>query len=135
MTESPSVDEFIRHMQAELDACEDIVDKIEREKRQWQIESSLLLAIDFANKFKELSKLGQNPMQIVQALATQDPDSAKIAKQVIAIAGGFAHIVVQTWTQTWTSVLVAVTMWNNHSSSHIAIMSWIEGSSASTWYK
>ena len=49
MTESPSVDEFIRHMQAELDACEDIVDKIEREKRQWQIESSLLLAIDFAN--------------------------------------------------------------------------------------
>ena len=89
MTESPSVDEFIRHMQAELDACEEIVDKIEREKRQWQIESSLLLAIDFANKFKELSKLGQNPMQIVQALATQDHDSAKIAKQVIAIAGGF----------------------------------------------
>ena len=88
MTESPSVDEFIRHMQADLDACEDIVDKIEREKRQWQIESSLLLAIDFANKFKELAKLGQNPIQIVQALATQDPDSAKIAKQVIAIATG-----------------------------------------------
>ncbi|GIQ96266.1 MAG: hypothetical protein CM15mP1_1620 [Methanobacteriota archaeon] len=29
MTESPTVDEFIRHMQAELDACEDIVDKNE----------------------------------------------------------------------------------------------------------
>ena len=89
MTESPSVDEFIRHMQAELDACEDIVDKKERQNRQWQIESSLLLAIDFSNKFKELSKLGQNPIQIVQALATQDHDSAKIAKQVIAMAGGF----------------------------------------------
>ena len=58
MTESPSVDEFIRHMQAELDACEDIVDKKERQNRQWQIESSLLLAIEFSNKFKELSKVG-----------------------------------------------------------------------------
>ncbi len=89
MTESPTVDEFIRHMQVELEACEDIVDKVEKQKRQLQIESSLLLAIDFANKFKELSKLGQNPMEIVQALATQDQDSAKIAKQVIAIAAGY----------------------------------------------
>ena len=28
MSESPTVDEFIRHMQAELDACDDIVDKM-----------------------------------------------------------------------------------------------------------
>ena len=88
MTESPTVDEFIRHMQAELDACEDIVDKNERQKRQWQIESSLLLAIEFSNRFKELSKLGQNPMKIVEALANPNTDSNEIAKQVIAIAGG-----------------------------------------------
>lgn len=88
MTESPNVDEFIRHMQAELDACEDIVDKNERQKRQWQIESSLLMAIEFSNRFKELSKLGQNPMKIVEALASADSSSANIAKQVIAIAGG-----------------------------------------------
>ena len=88
MSDSPTIDEFIRHMQAELDACEDIVDKVEREKLQWQIESALMLAIEFSDKFKELAKLGQNPIQIVQALATQDPDSAKIAKQVIAIATG-----------------------------------------------
>tara|TARA_B100000424_G_C22849892_1_gene453257 strand:- start:590 stop:928 length:339 start_codon:yes stop_codon:yes gene_type:complete len=88
MTESPSVDEFIRHMQAELDACEEIVDKKERQKRQWQIESSLLLAIEFSNRFKELSKLGQNPLKIVQSLASPDASNANIAKQVIAIAGG-----------------------------------------------
>ena len=88
MTESPTIDEFIRHMQAELDACEEIVDKNERQKRQWQIESSLLMAIEFSNRFKELSKLGQNPMKIVEALSTADPNNANIAKQVIAIAGG-----------------------------------------------
>ncbi len=88
MTESPTVDEFIRHMQAELDACEDIVDKNERQKRQWQIESSLLLAIEFATRFKELSKLCQNPMKIVEALASPNANNADIAKQVIAIAGG-----------------------------------------------
>lgn len=88
MTESPSVDEFIRHMQAELDACEDIVDKEERQKRQWQIESTLLMAIEFSDRFKELSKLGENPMKIVQALSMPDGANSEIAKQVMAIASG-----------------------------------------------
>jgi predicted nucleic acid-binding Zn ribbon protein len=88
MSESPSVDEFIRHMQAELDACEDIVDKVERQKRQWQIESSLMMAIEFSERFRELSKLGQNPLEIVQALTMQDDANANMAKQVIAIASG-----------------------------------------------
>tara|TARA_X000000368_G_C22878916_1_gene644397 strand:- start:397 stop:735 length:339 start_codon:yes stop_codon:yes gene_type:complete len=88
MSESASVDEFIRHMQAELDACEDIVDKVEREKRQWQIESSLLMAIEFSDRFKELAKLGQNPIKIVEALKMQDGGDSKIAKQVIAMASG-----------------------------------------------
>jgi predicted nucleic acid-binding Zn ribbon protein len=72
MSESPSVDEFIRHMQAELDACEDIVDKEERQKRQWQIESTLLMAIEFS----------------VQALSMPDGANSEIAKQVMAIASG-----------------------------------------------
>ena len=88
MTESPTVDEFIRHMQAELDACEGIVDKNERQKLQWQIESSLLLAIEFSNRFKELSKLGQNPIKIVEALSNPNTDKADVTKQIIAIAGG-----------------------------------------------
>ena len=99
MAESPTVDEFIRHMQAELDACEDIVDKNERQKRQWQIESSLLLAIEFSTRFKELSKLGQNPLKIVQALSTPNAMEAghvRISRPAIlevdttrAIADGF----------------------------------------------
>ncbi len=88
MSDSPTIDEFIRHMQAELDACEDIVDKVEREKLQWQIESALMLAIEFSDKFKELAKLGQNPMSIVKALSMQDPGSAEVAKQVIAATAG-----------------------------------------------
>tara|TARA_B110000444_G_C18851442_1_gene605982 strand:- start:6396 stop:6734 length:339 start_codon:yes stop_codon:yes gene_type:complete len=88
MSESASVDEFIRHMQAELDACEDIVDKDEREKRQWQIESSLLMAIEFSGRFKELAKLGQNPIKIVEALTMQDGGDSKIVKQVMAMASG-----------------------------------------------
>ena len=88
MSESASVDEFIRHMQAELDACEDIVDKVERQKRQWQIESSLLMAIEFSERFKELAKLGQNPLEIVQALAMPDGANSNIAKQVLAMASG-----------------------------------------------
>ena len=88
MSESPSVDEFIRHMQAELDACEDIVDKVERQKRQWQIESSLLMAIEFSERFKELSKLGQNPLEIVKALAMAEGENSNITKQVLAMASG-----------------------------------------------
>ena len=88
MSESASVDEFIRHMQAELESCEDIVDKVERQKRQWQIESSLLLAMDFSKKFKELSDLGQNPMKIIEALQVPDGENANAAKLIMAIAGG-----------------------------------------------
>ena len=88
MSESASVDEFIRHMQAELESCEDIVDKVERQKRQWQIESSLLLAMDFSKKFKELSNLGQNPMKIIEALQVPDGENANAAKLIMAIAGG-----------------------------------------------
>ena len=54
MSDSPSIDQFIRHMQAELDSCETIVDKNE-EKRQWQIESALMHAIDFKRRFVDLS--------------------------------------------------------------------------------
>ena len=88
MSESPNVDEFIRHMQAELDASESIVDKDEREKKQWQIESALLLAIDFSKKFQELSSLGQNPMKIIEALQVSDSDGAEAAKMIMTIAGG-----------------------------------------------
>ena len=88
MAESPNVDEFIRHMQAEYDLCNEIVDKVEREKKQWRIEAALMEAIEFSERFKELSKLGQNPIQIVQALTSPDAANPNVAKQVVAMGGG-----------------------------------------------
>jgi len=41
MADGPSVDEFIRHLQHLLEETESIPDKIERENRQWQLESAL----------------------------------------------------------------------------------------------
>ena len=89
MSESPTVDEFIRHMQAELDACQDIPDVQERQQRQWQIEASMQQAIVFSNKFKELQKLGKDPLKLIQALSMPEGPSAEEAKQAIAKVGGF----------------------------------------------
>jgi len=88
MSDSPTVDQFIRHMQAELDACESIVDKDEKEKRQWQIESALMHAIDFKRKFVDLSKLGDDPLKIVKALAMNDLSSTEL-KQNEATTNGY----------------------------------------------
>ena len=41
MGEQPNLDEFIRHLQAELELSESIVDPVEQEQRQWQIAASL----------------------------------------------------------------------------------------------
>ena len=87
MAESPSIDQFIRHMQAELDSCESIVDVVEREKRQWQIESALMHAIEFNKRYLELSKLGEDPLKIVKALAMNDPNSAEMKENIIATSG------------------------------------------------
>ena len=93
------------------------------------------MAIEFSNRFKELSKLGQNPMKIVEALASADSSNANIAKQVIAIAGGMCpHCGAPIEADLDFARVVEITL-NDYSSSHIAIMSWIEGSSSSTWYK
>tara|TARA_A100001234_G_C12555830_1_gene355190 strand:- start:431 stop:766 length:336 start_codon:yes stop_codon:yes gene_type:complete len=87
MSDSPSIDQFIRHMQAELDSCETIVDKNEREKRQWQIESALMHAIDFKRRFVDLSKLGEDPLKIVKALAMNDINSTELKQNEIATNG------------------------------------------------
>lgn len=88
MSDSPTVDQFIRHMQAELDACESIVDKNEREKRQWQIESALLHAIEFTKRYVDLSKLGDDdPLKIVKAMAISDASSIELKQSQISSNG------------------------------------------------
>jgi len=88
MAESASLDEFIRHLQAELEMCHEIVDKVEKEKRIWQIESALLEAISFQKKFMELAKIGKDPMKIIEAMSLPDKHNTKSALTAIAKIGG-----------------------------------------------
>ena len=89
MSEAPTIEEFIRHMQAELDTCKEIPDAEERQHKQWQLETSIQQAVIFSNRFKELVRIGKDPLKIVEALSMPDGPSAEEAKQAIAKVGGF----------------------------------------------
>jgi hypothetical protein len=89
MSEAPTMEEFILHMQAELDTCEEITDAVERQHKQWQLETSIQQAVLFSNRFKELLRIGKDPLKIVEALSMPDGPSAEEAKQAIAKVGGF----------------------------------------------
>ena len=41
MSDGPSLSDFMRHLQAVLEESEEITDRIERERRQLQIESAI----------------------------------------------------------------------------------------------
>ena len=72
MGEQPNLDEFIRHLQAELELSESIVDPVEQEQRQWQIEASLQEAISFSSRWKRIAELGKNPIKIVESIVKQE---------------------------------------------------------------
>ena len=72
MGEQPNLDEFIRHLQAELELAESIVDPVEQEQRQWQIEASLQEAISFSSRWKRIAELGKNPIKIVESIVKQE---------------------------------------------------------------
>ncbi|MDP6869664.1 MAG: hypothetical protein QGI21_02700 [Candidatus Poseidoniaceae archaeon] len=88
MSESASLDEFIRHLQTELEACENITDKVERQKRMWQVEATLLEAIEFQRKFGELVKIGKEPMKIIEAMTMPEKAAPKMTLSAIAKIGG-----------------------------------------------
>ena len=69
MSEAPTIEEFIRHMQAELDTCKEIPDAEERQHKQWQLETAIQQAVIFSNRFKELVRIGKDPLKIVEALS------------------------------------------------------------------
>tara|TARA_B100000214_G_C23903088_1_gene597459 strand:- start:716 stop:1069 length:354 start_codon:yes stop_codon:yes gene_type:complete len=58
VADDTTVDEFIRFLQAELVNCDEIDDKVVKEKRQWQIESSIQEAIAFLNEVRERESRG-----------------------------------------------------------------------------
>ena len=77
MGEQPNLDEFIRHLQAELELSESIVDPVEQEQRQWQIEASLQEAIAFSSRWKRIAELGKNPIKIVESIVKQEQQRAR----------------------------------------------------------
>ena len=49
--EGPTLDSFLRHLQTEVEAAREISDRIERDERLLQLESSIQEAIIFANLY------------------------------------------------------------------------------------
>lgn len=65
MSDEPSVDEFMRHLQSVLEDAETISDDKDREKRLWQIEATLQEAIIFKNRYFELKEHGIDPLRLI----------------------------------------------------------------------
>ena len=63
--EGPSLDSFLRHLQTEVEAANEISDKLERDERLLQLEASIQEAIIFANRYKELQNQGVDPLLLV----------------------------------------------------------------------
>ena len=63
--EDPSLDSFLRHLQTEVEAANEISDKLERNERLLQLEASIQEAIIFANRYKELQNQGVDPLLLV----------------------------------------------------------------------
>ncbi len=70
MADSPTLDEYMRHLQAALEEAQGIEDKIERDERTLQLEISIQECLIFANRYKELVAHGIDPLVLVSS----DPD-------------------------------------------------------------
>ena len=67
MADSPTLDEFMRHLQAALEEAQSIEDKIERDERTLQLETSIQECLIFANRYKELVAHGIDPLVLVSS--------------------------------------------------------------------
>jgi len=79
MSDGPSLNDFMRHLQAILEESEEIGDRVERESRQLQIESAIQEAIIFGNRFRELKEHGIDPLHFVKA-NTRDEAPNQVSK-------------------------------------------------------
>ena len=66
MGDEAAVDVFMRHLQAELEATETIVDAVEREQRRRQLQAALQEAMRFMAVHDERVRLGLDPTEVVQ---------------------------------------------------------------------
>ena len=86
MADSPTLKEFMRHLQATLEEAETIEDRIEREERTLQLETAIQESLIFANRYNELVSHGIDPLILVQ----NDPEieAPPPASKVQALALG-----------------------------------------------
>ena len=54
----PTVDELIRHLQSELGQADDIIDSLDRKRRQLQIETCIQEVLSFQQRYKILDDAG-----------------------------------------------------------------------------
>ena len=66
MGDEASVDVFMRHLQADLEATASIADAVEREQRRRQLEASLQEAMRFQAAYGERIRLGLDPTKVVR---------------------------------------------------------------------
>ena len=70
MSDSPTLDEFMRHLQASLEEAQSIEDNLERDERTLQLEIAIQESLIFINRYKELVSHGIDPIVLVSS----DPD-------------------------------------------------------------
>jgi len=89
MSEEPTVDAFMRHLQVCLEEARTIADGKERQERCWQLESALQEAIIYKNRIEELQRHGLDPVRLVEGDGINTP--APAPKKVEALMSGHAH--------------------------------------------
>ena len=67
MSEEPTVDAFMRHLQVCVEEARTIADGKEREHRLLQLEYALQEAIIYKNRIEELQRHGIDPIRLVEA--------------------------------------------------------------------
>ena len=64
----PTVDELIRHLQSELGQADDIIDSLDRKRRQLQIETCIQEVLSFQQRYKILDDAGIDPIKITEVV-------------------------------------------------------------------
>ena len=85
--EGTTLDSFLRHLQTEVEAANDISDKTERNDRLLQLEASIQEAIIFANRYKELQNQGVDPLLLVDPKVQQERPAPAATKAQSILLG------------------------------------------------
>ncbi|MBR68788.1 MAG: hypothetical protein CMA86_04690 [Euryarchaeota archaeon] len=89
MSDEPTVDALMRHLQVCIEEARTIADGKEREQRLWQLEAAMQEAIIYKNRVEELQRHGIDPVRLVDSEEGITP--APAPKKVEALMTGQVH--------------------------------------------